>query len=261
MSGTSTTRIFRRSFHNHLLKKVEKLASRIAALGQCLRPHHVSYNYHRNKALYYIGFRKGKISPFSKNSFYFQPAPSSQKALTHQAILTWQNDSIGKFAKLLYIQDFSRAKNEVSSEIFFENSQAVSSSQRVLVHQAEKCEVYILTSPSIYRIFQGSKKKYPMKIIKNFFQYLYTGLMSSVSVFIMRLCDFYEPLYYIGFGEGKLQRKIESILKFSNFTLGYWFRPGKQGKHFADECPHLILANLHTPLLIGFFGAVLQGCF
>ena len=57
--------------------------------------------------------------------------------------------------------------------------------------------------------------------------------------------------------EDKLLSKIESILKFSNFTLGYWFRPGKQGKHFADECPHLILANLHTPLLIGFFGAVL----
>ena len=131
MSGTSTTRIFRRSFHNHLLKKVEKLASRIAALGQCLLPHPASHNYHRNKALYYIGFRKGKISPFSKNSFYFQPAPSSQKALTHQAILTWQNDSIGKFAKFLYIQDFSRAKNEVSDKIFFENSQAVSSSASI----------------------------------------------------------------------------------------------------------------------------------
>ena len=45
----------------------------------------------------------------------------------------------------------------------------MSSSQRVLVHQAEKCEVYILTSPSIYRNFQGSKKKYPRKIIKNYF--------------------------------------------------------------------------------------------
>ena len=108
MSGTSTTRIFRRSFHNHLLKKVEKLASRIAALGQCLRPHHVSYNYHRNKALYYIGFRKGKISPFSKNNKINFSVPIHRVDVLSQGLLLQHAPPNGLKNKSLYYIGFFR---------------------------------------------------------------------------------------------------------------------------------------------------------
>lgn len=43
--------------------------------------------------------------------------------------------------------------------------------------------------------------------------------MPSISISMMGLCNFDDPLYYIGFGESKLLRKIESF--FEKFQISH----------------------------------------
>ena len=51
----------------------------------------------------YIGFSRAKNEVSDKIIFgSFQTVSSSQEAVTHQAILTWQNDSFAQLVRPLY---------------------------------------------------------------------------------------------------------------------------------------------------------------